>query len=378
MINKLLEHFRSNINNDLLYIAIISFGVAAVLIVFGKMISLTLRKLLKPIVKRSKAKIDDQMFELMKSTLFKIIILIGLSVGLGIFKSGLSLKSGNPPQKLITYYPYFEDIVISADYALFLLIVVIILVVSFRTITILFNWYSGKIDSGENKNLSGSLFPLLQKLSKMLLTALAFVIVLAKFHIDISGFIVSLGVGSLAIALAAQETISNMISGFIIMTDRPFRIGDRIKVNPDLVGDVIEIGVRSTKVLDFDNNIIIVPNNDIVKSRIVNLTYPSALSRVVVEVMVAYNCDIDKVKKILISVAENNPLVAKSPAPDTFLTKFGDSGVSYRLTTFTENYQNNAKLGSELREAILIEFKKEKIEIPFPQMDIRLQKNNES
>lgn len=212
----------------------------------------------------------------------------------------------------------------------------------------------------------------------MLLTALAFVIVLAKFHIDISGFIVSLGVGSLAIALAAQETISNMISGFIIMTDRPFRIGDRIKVNPDLVGDVIEIGVRSTKVLDFDNNIIIVPNNDIVKSRIVNLTYPSTLSRVVVEVMVSYNCDIDKVKKILISVAENNPLVAKTPAPDTFLTKFDDSGVSYRLTTFTENYQNNAKLGSELREAILIEFKKEKIEIPFPQMDIRLQKNNES
>ncbi|MCK9210044.1 MAG: mechanosensitive ion channel family protein [Ignavibacteriaceae bacterium] len=378
MINKLLEHFRTNINNDLLYIAIISFGVAAVLIVFGKMISLTLRKLLKPIVKRSKAKIDDQMFELMKSTFFKIIILIGLSVGLGIFKSGLSLQSGNPPQKLITYYPYFEDIVIGADYALFLLIVVIILVVSFRTVTILFNWYSGKIDAGENKNLSGSLFPLLQKLSKMLLTALAFVIVLAKFHIDISGFIVSLGVGSLAIALAAQETISNMISGFIIMTDRPFRIGDRIKVNPDLVGDVIEIGVRSTKVLDFDNNIIIVPNNDIVKSRIVNLTYPSALSRVVVEVMVSYNCDIDKVKKILISVAENNPLVAKSPAPDTFLTKFDDSGVSYRLTAFTENYQNNAKLGSELREAILIEFRKEKIEIPFPQMDIRLQKNNES
>lgn len=378
MIIKLLEHFRSNINNDLLYITIISFGVAAVIIVFGKMISLTLRKILKPIVKRSKAKIDDQMFELMKSTFFKIIILIGLSIGLGIFKNGLSLKSGNPPQKLIAYYPYFEDIVIAADYALFLLIVLILLVMSFRTVTILFNLYSGKIDSGENKNLSGSLFPLLQKLSKLILTALAFVIVLAKFHIDVSGFIVSLGVGSLAIALAAQETISNMISGFIIMTDRPFRIGDRIKISPDLVGDVIEIGVRSTKVLDFDNNIIIVPNNDIVKSRIVNLTYPSALTRVVVEVMVSYNCDIDKVKKTLICVAENNPLVAKTPKPDTFLTKFGDSGVNYRLTAYTENYQNNAKLGSELREAILNEFRKEKIEIPFPQMDVRLQKNNDS
>ena len=378
MIIKLLENFRYTLNNDLLYLTIISFGVAAVIIVIGKILSQVLRKLLKPIVKRSKAQIDDQMYDLMKSTFFKIIILIGLSVGLGIFKNGLSLKTGNPPQKLITYYPYFDDLVIAADYALFLLIVLIILVIGFRTITILFNWYAGKIDSGENKNLSGSLFPLLQKLSKLILTALAFVIVLAKFHIDVSGFIVSLGVGSLAIALAAQETISNMISGFIIMTDRPFRIGDRIKVNPDLVGDVIEIGVRSTKVLDFDNNILIVPNNDIVKSRIVNLTYPSALSRVVVEVMVSYNCDIDKVKKILISVAVNNLLVAKTPAPDTFLTKFGDSGVNYRLTAYTENYLDNAKLGSELREAILQEFRKEKIEIPLPQMDVRLQKKDES
>ncbi|MCK9426767.1 MAG: mechanosensitive ion channel family protein [Ignavibacteriaceae bacterium] len=378
MIIKLLENFRFTLNNDLLYLTIISFGVAAVIIVIGKILSQVLRKLLKPIVKRSKAQIDDQMYDLLKSTFFKIIILIGLSVGLGIFKNGLSLKTGNPPQKLITYYPYFDDLVIAADYALFLLIVLIILVIGFRTITILFNWYAGKIDSGENKNLSGSLFPLLQKLSKLILTALAFVIVLAKFHIDVSGFIVSLGVGSLAIALAAQETISNMISGFIIMTDRPFRIGDRIKVNPDLVGDVIEIGVRSTKVLDFDNNILIVPNNDIVKSRIVNLTYPSALSRVVVEVMVSYNCDIDKVKKILISVAVNNLLVAKTPAPDTFLTKFGDSGVNYRLTAYTENYLDNAKLGSELREAILQEFRKEKIEIPLPQMDVRLQKKDES
>ncbi|PJC57262.1 MAG: hypothetical protein CO025_14265 [Ignavibacteria bacterium CG_4_9_14_0_2_um_filter_37_13] len=376
MINNLLQHFRVSLNNDLLYITIISFGVAAVIIVFGKMISLALRKILKPIVKRSKTQIDDQMYDLMKSTFFKIIILVGLSVGLKMFKSGLTLLSGEPPQKLITSYPYFDDIVIAAGYALFLLIVLIVLVISYRTTTIFFNWYAGKIDA--DKNLHGSLFPLLQKISKMLLTALAFVIVLAKFHIDISGFIVSLGVGSLAIALAAQETISNMISGFIIMTDRPFRIGDRIKVYPDLVGDVIEIGVRSTKILDFDNNLLIVPNNDIVKSRIVNLTYPSSLTRVVAEVSVSYNCDSAKVKSVLMRVAEDNPLVSKVPKPDTFLTGFGDSGVNFRLTTFTEDYQNFVILGSQLREAIFREFKKEKIEIPFPQMDVHVQKNNES
>ncbi|MFA6598559.1 MAG: mechanosensitive ion channel domain-containing protein [Ignavibacteriaceae bacterium] len=378
MINNLLEHLRSNLNNDLLYLVIISLAVTLFIIFIGKILSLASRKILSPIVERSKTNFDDQLFDLMKSTSYKIIILIGLFVGFGIFKSGLTLTSGNPPRKINEIYPYITDAIIALDTILFVIIVLVLLLISFKVVTIFFKWYSGKIDSGENKNLSGSLFPLLQKLSKLVLGALAFVIVLAKFKIDISGFIVSLGVGSLAIALAAQETISNMISGFIIMTDRPFRIGDRIKVNPDLVGDVVEIGIRSTKVLDFDSNIIIVPNNDIVKSRIVNLTYPSSLSRVVVEVSVSYTCDIDKVKKILISLAKNNPLVAKTPEPDTFLTKFGDSGVDYRLTAYTENYQNNAKLGSELREAIFNEFRKEKIEIPFPQMDVHIQKNNES
>ena len=378
MSNNFLEHFRHIVDNDLLYLSIISLAVTTAIIVVGKLLSLMLRKIIQPIVERSKTLYDDQIFDLMKSAFFKVITLVGLFVGIGIFKSGLSLKSGNPPQKLITYHPYLNDLVSFVDNALFILIVLILLVTSYKAVTIFFNWYSEKIDSGDNKDLSGSLFPLLQKLSKLLLTALAFVIVLAKFKIDISGFIVSLGVGSLAIALAAQETISNMISGFIIMTDRPFRIGDRIKVNPDLVGDVIEIGIRSTKVLDFDSNIIIVPNNDIVKSRIINLTYPSSQTRVVVEVSVSYNCDINKVKSVLLNAAENNPLVAKTPTPDTFLMSFGDSGVNFRLVTFTENYQNLVKLGSELRATIFTEFRKEKIEIPFPQMDVHLQKNNES
>ena len=378
MRNNFLEQFRHIVDNDLLYLSIISLAVTAAIIVVGKLLSLMLRKIIQPIVERSKTTYDDQIFDLMKSAFFKVITLVGFFVGIGIFKSGLSLKSGNPPQKLITYHPYLNDIVSFADNALFILIVLILLVTSYKVVTIFFNWYSGKIDSGDNKDLSGSLFPLLQKLSKLLLTALVFVIVLARFKIDISGLIVSLGVGSLAIALAAQETISNMISGFIIMTDRPFRIGDRIKVNPDLVGDVIEIGIRSTKVLDFDSNIIIVPNNDIVKSRIINLTYPSSQTRVVVEVSVSYNCDINKVKSVLLNAAENNPLVVKTPTPDTFLMSFGDSGVNFRLVTFTENYQNLVKVGSELRETIFNEFRKEKIEIPFPQMDVHLQKNNES
>jgi len=370
-----LNHFRNYLNNDLLYISIVSGGVIVLIIFVGKILSPSLRKFLQPLVERSKTDLDDQIFELLKSTFFKLVVLAGFYAGLGVFKNGLTLKSGNPPQTLLTYHPYFSDVVIGTDYVLFVVIVLILLFVAFKAVNIFFTWYSSKVDAGENKNLSGSLFPLLQKISKLLLTALAFVIVLSKFHIDISGFIVSLGVGSLAIALAAQETISNMISGFIIMTDRPFRIGDRIRINPDLVGDVVEIGIRSTKILDFDNNIVIVPNNDIVKSRIVNLTYPSSMTRVVVQVGVSYESDVEKVKRTMVDVARNHPLVAESPSPDVLFLQFGDSSINFNMTAFTEHYQDAVKIASELREGVLVAFRKENIEIPFQQMDVRFRKN---
>jgi small-conductance mechanosensitive channel len=187
---------------------------------------------------------------------------------------------------------------------------------------------------------------------------------------------VSLGVGSLAIALAAQETISIMISGFIIMIDRPFRIGDRIRIGTDILGDVVAIGIRSTKIMDFDRNITIVPNNDIVKSRIINLTYPNILTRVLVEVGVAYGSDIDKVKEVMLKCALENSLRSTDIMPEVNFMKFGDSSLDFRLDVKTDDYKDAFTLGCQLREAIYKAFEKEKIEIPFPQRVVYLK--NES
>ncbi|MFN3873725.1 MAG: mechanosensitive ion channel family protein, partial [Ignavibacterium sp.] len=199
--------------------------------------------------------------------------------------------------------------------------------------------------------------------------------VLAKFKVDISAFVVSLGVGSLAIALAAQETLSNMISGFIIMTDRPFRIGDRIRYADNQVGDVVDIGIRSTKILDFDNNIVIIPNNEIVKSRLVNITYPNSLTRVVVEVGVAYGTDIKKVKEILLKVADEDPDCSKQIAPEVFLINFGTSSLDFRLVARTDDYRNAWVMQCRLREKIYEEFNKNNIEIPFTQIVVHQSKS---
>jgi len=247
----------------------------------------------------------------------------------------------------------------------------------FQIITLVFEWYADSIKAKENTNLYGSIFPLLQKLSKLLFAALALVIILAKLGIDISAFVVSLGVGSLAVALAAQETLSNMISGFIIMADRPFRIGDRIKIGNDINGDVVEIGIRSTKILDFDKNLMIVPNNDIVKSRIINFTYPDELTRVLVEFGVVYGTDINKLRAAVMDLIKDEPLIAETPKPDFIFLRFDESSLLMRLDVKTPDYRNAFDLGCRLREKIYNELNAKGFSFAFPTRTVYIKKENE-
>ena len=97
--------------------------------------------------------------------------------------------------------------------------------------------------------------------------------------------------GSLAIGLAAQDTLANMFAGFTLMLDRPFRVGDRIQLSTGEVGDVEEIGMRATRIRTLDETILVVPNSLLVKERVVNLSRPTAPSSPEVEVGVAYGSD---------------------------------------------------------------------------------------
>jgi len=137
-----------------------------------------------------------------------------------------------------------------------------------------FSWYKENIVSKTATRLDDELIPLLRKVSKVAIWIIALLIILPVYGVNISALIATLGISSLAIALAAQDTIANIIAGFMIMVDRPFRLGDKIKLPSAEVVKVLDIGVRRSKFLSQDNDaIIIVPNLELSKSKIVNYTY---------------------------------------------------------------------------------------------------------
>ena len=139
-----------------------------------------------------------------------------------------------------------------------------------RLISTLFDWYRDSVVLKTKTQLDDNFIPLFSRAASLILWSICLVILLSHFGININAILATLGVGSLAIALAAQDTIANLIAGFLIMIDRPFVVGDTIKLPNGLKAKVIEVGIRRSKFLGEDKGLIIVPNVDLSKNTIIN------------------------------------------------------------------------------------------------------------
>ena len=174
----------------------------------------------------------------------------------------------------VSISPYIPE-ALQGEIKKYLLTIFIIMFgfISQRIIGAIVCWYEENIASKTATKLDDEAIPLIRRLLKVLVWIIALLMILPLYGVNISALIATLGVSSLAVALAAKDTISNIISGFMIMVDSPFRVGDKIKIPSGEVVTVLDIGVRRSKFLSEDNAIIIVPNLELSKSRIVNYTY---------------------------------------------------------------------------------------------------------
>ncbi|MGB9677174.1 MAG: mechanosensitive ion channel family protein, partial [Candidatus Ratteibacteria bacterium] len=135
-------------------------------------------------------------------------------------------------------------------------------------------WYLEEMAERTKTKVDEELMSLIKRVSKIIIFFIGVTIILNKFNQPITSILGAAGIASFAIAFAAQDTLSNMISGFFIMIDKPFKIGDRIKLATGEIGEVIEIGMRRTKILSPENNVVIVSNSEIAKTRIINFGFP--------------------------------------------------------------------------------------------------------
>lgn len=241
-----------------------------------------------------------------------------------------------------------------------------------RMIDTVILWYLKAVASRTDTKLDDELAPLINRILKILVFVIAIIIILDHFNQNVSTLVVSLGVGSLAIALAAQETLANMIAGFVLMIDRPFRVGDRVRLGDGTFGNVAEIGIRSTKVIDDNNIMIITPNAEIVKSQIWNLSYPNDIVRFRMPFSVAYGTDISFMRKVILEAVNAEPDIIEPETSEVRVLALGSSSVDAEVICKINDPNRINPRRAELLQLVYETLRKNKIEIPFPQRVLHL------
>ena len=171
------------------------------------------------------------------------------------------------------------------------------------------------------------------------------------------------GVLGIALGFASQTSVSNVISGLFLIAERPFIVDDLIEVG-GVTGRVVSIGTLSVQLRTFDNRMVRIPNETLVKSQVINITrFP--IRRVDIRIGVAYKEDATRVRELLLDIAERNPICLMEPAPVVVFEGFGASSLDFLLGVWTTQ-QNFLKLKNGIQEDLKARFDAEGIEIPFP------------
>jgi len=205
---------------------------------------------------------------------------------------------------------------------------------------------------------------------RYIILAIGLIIVLQTVGLDLSTLTILAGALGIGIGFGLQNITNNLVSGIIILFERPIKVGDRIEVS-NIAGDVIRISMRSTTILTNDNISIIVPNSEFISSTVINWSHIDRNIRLNFPVDVSYTENPQEVKKLLLEVAEENSGVLKNPKPDVLFDKFGESSLIFNLRVWTREYISRpGVLKSQLYYAIFDKFTKHGIKIPFPQRDI--------
>lgn len=321
--------------------------------VVGRLLLLFLRTTVRQITHRTQSPADDIALAAVRGPIVWAVTLVGVAVA----------------QAQTQLLPDSWDIAFKG--LLFVGFAFIIYVALFRLTNDLLHWYIRDHARETVTKLDDQMLPFLRRVLLVLLTLGTLVLILQYFQIPVTTFVATLGVGSLAIALAAQAALGDAISGFLILLDRPYRIGDRVELpESGIVGDVVDIGLRTTRILTLDYRMVVVPNSQIANNIIMNHAYPDPTLRVDLPVGVAYGSDIRQVKAVLLTAIRRVEGVQQARQPDVIFDSFGESAVNLEMRCWINAYADKPKMIDRINESAYNALYAAGIEIPFPQRTV--------
>ncbi len=346
-----LEEYSFVAENQLLFAAalvVASFIIAWIAMVFISVI-------INVIAKRTKSELDDELLHRAKTPLFRLIVLAGLLVSTQL----LGLSGG------------------VLDITMKILLTVMYLTVILYVLKAADTFYTHgfeQIAKRTKSSLDDEILPIAKKTTSAVIWIFGIIMVLGVWGVDVAPFLAGLGIAGLAISFALQESLSNIFGGISIIMDKVYKVGDRIEIDSGETGTVADVGLRSTRLKTFDNEIIIVPNSKLANSKIKNYVQPDKSLRVTINFGVEYGIDPNKVKKIIEPALAKIEGINKDPVPAVDFLKMGDSALECMAKFWVPDYGIAYDKKLEATDIIYKELNKAKIGIPFPTTTVHLKK----
>jgi small-conductance mechanosensitive channel len=340
----------------------INLGISVLAILAGYTVgNWLIRSLLRRIVRRTPTDFDDQFLEAIKPHLRWLVAIFSFQIAtlrLDFLSSGLRR--------------FLQDVY-------FVLYLAVFFSILWKLVDFGFEWYTEHLETDVDADKLDAVTILAKRVVQIVLIVLFATVLLSLFGISIGVAAAALGLGGLAISLAAQDTLADTISGFVILIDRPFRIGDRIEISGlGTWGDVIEIGTRTTRIRTRDNRMVIVPNSTIGKSQVVNYTYPDPRYRVQMDIGIGYGMDVEKTRRIIIDTVSQVEGVLKDRPVDALYNEMGESAMTFRVRWWIESYEDTRRVYDRVNTALQAALDEASIKMPIPThvMDFKISPEN--
>jgi len=342
-----LTDFLSNFDSPVLA-AVVLF---ILYILLAKIADLFTDKVIRKVVKFSKSDLDDQVINLLHRPIYLTIIMIG-----GIHSS--------------RYLSLSEKVAFNISGILLSLLVIIWVICTIKVSKLIIDHAIHKV--ADITGLSKELTPLVENIWKVIVIASGIMITLSIWKINISPMLASAGIVGVAVALAAKDTLANFFGGISIFIDKPYKIGDYIVLDSGERGEVVNIGIRSSRIKTRDDILISIPNSIMANTKIINESAPIPKFRIRVPVSAVYGSDVNRIEDILMHVAVNNDNVQPCPEPRIRFRTFGDSSLNFELLCWAKEPSLRGRTIHELNKEIYRTFNEENIIFPFPHRTVYL------
>ena len=325
-------------------------------IILALVVVLILKLVIGLVSRKTKTEFDDQLMKAIPEPVFRVIVLGGIFLALQVVDLAGALN----------------------DIAIKIIVSIIYLIVMFFALKVvdIFVLYGVKELTRRTKSsIDDEIVPIAHKTVNVVIWALGIMFILGAWEIDIGPILAGLGIAGLALSFAVKDSLANIFGGISLILDKALKVGDKVQLDSGETGVIHDVGLRSTRLRTYDNEVIIIPNSVLANAKVKNYVQPDKKLRVNVPFGVEYGTKPEKVVKLIESAAKKKiKKIMKEPAPQVIFTEMADSSLNFKLLFWVDNYGDAFSKKLEANELIYNELGKAKIGIPFPSTSVYIEK----